>query len=463
MPRHRLLPVHGPWLRNVVLLGLAWVCLGAGKFGSLEDPADRVLETQLGNGLTVLSLEDHTTPVVSFQIWVKVGSKDESRYTGLAHLFEHMMFKGSANVAPEIHARLIEGRGGRINAFTSRDVTVYFEDVTAESLPLVIDLEAERFQNLQITERTLASERQVVLEERRLRTEDSPEGRAFEALAALAWRSNTYRRPVIGWKEDVEQVPVAACQRFFDDYYVPNNMIVVVVGDFETEATLAQIRRAFGPLQPAAQIPRNPIREPDQRGERRTVIEYDLQSPILLAAWHAPAAGHPDAEALDVASEILSAGRSSRLYRALVYEAEAALYAYGGYWELKNAGLFYASAGVRPGVPVERVESLFFEEIARMQKEGVLESEVAKAKRQLEVALVEGLTTSHSVAARIGQEMAVFGRVRPLAERMDAVRRVTAEDVQRVMRTYLRADKRSVVHVVPPVAREGDASEGGLP
>ena len=268
MPRHRSLPIHGPWLRNVVLLGLAWICLGAGKFGSLVDPADRVLETQLGNGLTVLSLEDHTTPVVSFQIWVKVGSKDESRYTGLAHLFEHMMFKGSANVAPEIHARLIEGRGGRINAFTSRDVTVYFEDVTAESLPLVIDLEAERFQNLQITERTLASERQVVLEERRLRTEDSPEGRAFEALAALAWRSNTYRRPVIGWKEDVEQVPVAACQRFFDNYYVPNNMIVVVVGDFETEATLAQIRRAFGPLQPAAEIPRTPIREPDQRGGR---------------------------------------------------------------------------------------------------------------------------------------------------------------------------------------------------
>ena len=147
-----------------------------------EDPAGRARTTRLPNGLTVLTLEDHATPVVSFQMWVKVGSRDEARYTGLAHLFEHMMFKGSRRILPEQHATLVQARGGRLNAFTSRDVTVYFEDVPREALPLVIELEAERVENLDISEKTLTSERQVVLEERRMRTEDQPMGRAFEAL-----------------------------------------------------------------------------------------------------------------------------------------------------------------------------------------------------------------------------------------------------------------------------------------
>jgi len=417
---------------------------------SLEDPARNARETVLSNGLRVVTLEDHATPVVSLQIWVQVGSKDESRYTRLAHLYEHIKYKGSKNIEPEVHARLIEARGGRVNAFTSRDVTVYFEDVTMESLPLVIDLEAERFANLAITEESLAPERQVVLEERRMRIEDSPSGLGFEALAALAWRANTYRWPVIGWREDVQKAPVEVCQKFFDSYYVANNLVLVIVGDFDTDATLAHVRSAFGGLAPATFIPRNPLRKPEQEGERRTVVEYDLQAPLLLAAWHAPATGHPDAEALDVASQVLSAGRSSRLYRALVYDAQAALYAEGGYWELQEAGLFFASAGARPGVSIERVEKLFFGEIEKIRARGVEESEVEKAKRQLEVSLVEGLTTNHALASRLGREIVSFGRVRPLGERLDAIRSVTAADVRRVVETYLRPEKRTVVHVVAP-------------
>jgi len=302
---------------------------------TLDDPARNVADTVLPNGLRVLTLEDHSTPVVSLQVWVRVGSKDESRYTGLAHLFEHMMFKGSKNIEPEAHARLVEARGGRVNAFTSRDVTVYFEDVTAESLPLVIDLEAERFANLVITEESLAPEREVVLEERRMRVEDNPSGLGFEALAALAWRANTYRWPVIGWPEDVQKVPAEVCREFFQAYYVPNNLVLVIVGDFDTETTLARVRSAFGGLVPVEPVPRNPVRRPEQNGERRSVVEFAVQAPLLFAAWHAPATGHPDAEALDVASQVLSAGRSSRLYRSLVYDAQAALYAQGGYWELQ--------------------------------------------------------------------------------------------------------------------------------
>jgi len=447
-----------------MVLGIAWaavVPMGSQASPAIEDPAERMRKTELENGLTVLTLEDRSTPVVSFQMWVKVGSKDEARFTGLAHLFEHMMFKGSKSIEPEEHARLVQARGGRINAFTSRDVTVYFEDVTAESLPLVIELEAERVANLDISEKTLASERQVVLEERRLRTEDSPEGQAFEAIAALAWRSNTYRRPVIGWREDVEKATVQACRDFFQAYYVPNNIVIAVVGDFDTDETLEQIERSFGRLEPADEIPRNPNRLSDQRGERRSTVHFDLRAPVLAVAWHAPAAGHPDAAALDVASQILSAGRSSRLYRSLVYEAQQALYAEGGYWELNEAGLFYAFAGVRPGASIERVERLFYSVIERIQTQGVSAQEVAKAKRQLEVDLVNGLVTTHALASRIARDTVTFGRVRPLSERLEAIQSVTPEDVQRVIQTYLTPDQRSVVRVIAPPPDGPSAPEAG--
>lgn len=414
-----------------------------------RDPVSRMVKTRLSNGLVVLTLEDHTTPVVSFQMWVKVGSRDESRYTGLAHLFEHMMFRGSVNIPPEMHARLVNARGGRTNAYTSRDYTVYFEDVTSESLPLVIELEAERLANLDISEENLKSERQVVLEERRMRTEDQPMGRAMEALMALTFQAHPYRWPPIGWRSDVERATVAASREFFDSYYAPNNIVIAIAGDFDSEEALDRIRRTFGKLEPV-EIPRNPTQEPEQDGERRATVYFDLRGPILAAAWHAPKTGHEDGEALDVLSTILSTGRSSRLYRKLVYEQQSALAAQGGYWELDDAGVFYAVAQVRPGVRVEDVEASFMGEIERVKTSGVSEEEVEKAKRQMEVMLVNGLATNHSLAARMGREVSTFGRVRPLDERLAAIRAVTPEDVQRVARTYLNDEKRSVVHVVPP-------------
>jgi zinc protease len=437
-----------------LLLAAAALC-AASAAPALEDPAARVRTTRLENGLTVLTLEDRSTPVVSLQLWVRVGSRDEARYTGLAHLFEHMMFKGSKHIEPEQHARLLQARGGQVNAFTSNDFTVYFEDVTPETLPLAIALEGERIANLDISEKTLTSEREVVLEERRLRSEDDPEGRAFEALMALAFTAHPYRTPVIGWRSDVEAATVEVCRDFFSTYYAPNNLWLAIVGDFETEPTLARVRRAFGALEAVDPIPRNPTREPEQRGERRQIVYADVRSTLLAGAWHAPPTGHPDAEALDVASQILSGGRSSRLYRKLVYDAQKALAAEGAYWELADAGLFYAFAPVRPGAAVADVEKLFFAEIARLRDEPVSAAELEKAKRQLEVALVDGLATNHALASRIAREMATFGRVRPLEERLAAIAKVTAADVQRVARSYLVDAKRSVVHVVPAPAEDG--------
>jgi len=430
---------------------------------TIDDPISRLQETVLDNGLTILTLEDHSTPVAAFQMWVKAGSKDETFHTGIAHLFEHMMFKGSKNIEPEEHARLIGARGGRINAYTTRDVTVYHEDVTAESLPLVIDLEAERLAHLDISEATLESEREVVLEERRMRIEDNPGGLAFEALAALTFMAHPYHWPVIGWRADVEAVTVEDCRRFFDTYYAPNNIVIVIVGDFDTAETIARVDAAFGDLEPSPSIPRNPGKVVDQLGERRAVIHYEVRIPLMFAAWHAPASGHPDSDALDLTSQILSAGRSSRLYRSLVYESQQALYAEGGYWEMQEAGLFYAVAGVRPGVEIGTLERAFFAEIDRIRNEGVSDDEVAKAKRQLEVSFVEGLSTGHALASRIGNDAINLGRVRTLEERLAAIKAVTAADVQRVVRTYLTKDERSVVHVVPLVPEPPAGPPSGEP
>jgi len=427
----------------------------AGDAG-FDDPAQRVRETVLDNGLKIYTLEDHSTPVVAFQVWVQVGSRDETRYTGLAHLFEHMMFKGSKRLGPEEHAQWIQRRGGRMNAFTSRDVTVYHEDVTGESLPLVIDLEAERFGSLDLSQRMLESEREVVLEERRLKYEDRANGRAYEALSALAWQAHPYRHPVIGWRSDVAEVPLEACRDFFDRYYAPNNYHIVIVGDFETEETLAHIERVFGALPRGPEVIRPVTREPEQRGERRATVEFEVQAPLVYSAWHAPEAGQPDSIALDVASLILSGGRSSRLYRAMVYDEPLVNSVSTYYIEYKDAGLYHAHASVRPGGSIEAVEQKLFEVIEQVVREGVEPEEVEKAKRQLEVSLLGRLGTAHAMADRVGREMSLFGRVRPLADRLDEVRAVTAEDVREALARVIRKDRRSVVHVVPPAKEAGE-------
>ena len=286
-----------------------------------------------------------------------------------------------------------------------------------------------------------------MLEERRLRTEDTPDGRGFEALAALVWQAHPYRWPVIGWRSDVEQVTVEACQRFFDTYYAANNLTLVIVGDFETEPTLAHIERAFGRLPSAPVLPRNPTTVVPQRGERRSDVYFDAQLPLLFAGWHTPPTGHEDGEALDVAS---------RLYRSLVYEQELALYAHGSYWEMSDAGMFYAAAGARPGVDLETLETAFMAEIEKVADEGVSEEEVARAKRQMEVGLINRFATNHSMASRLGREIVSFGRVRPLSERIAAIRAVDREDVQRVVSTYLTSSGRNVVRVMPPPVEPQD-------
>lgn len=444
-------------MRRAPLLVLA-LALASQRAVALDDPAARTRTTVLDNGLRVLTLEDPTTPVVSYQTWVDVGSGDEARWTGLAHLFEHMMFRGSKRVPGERRDALLRERGSRGNAYTSSDVTVYFEDTSAENLPLVIDLEAERFRNLVISPEVLDTERQVVLEERRMRTDDNPRGRMIEALLSLTFVAHPYRTPTIGWASDVEQVGVEACLDFFRSYYAPNNVVISIAGDFDADEAIARIRQRYGGWPRAADPPRNPTREPPQTGERRAVVHLPVRAPLVGVAWHAPPSGHPDGPALDVLSEILSSGRTSRLQRKLVYEEQQALSAYGGYWELRHAGLFYAGVGVRPGQDPNRSEALLFAEIERLRSAPPTQAELEKAKRGFEVSLLGNLGTANALAARNAEELLTFGRIRPLDERLARIREVTAQDVQRVAAGYLPPDKRSVVHVLPG---DGNGANGG--
>ncbi len=443
---------------SVLALGGAAHAASPDAGASPDDPALRTKITKLANGLTVLTLEDHATPAVSLQVWVRVGSGDESRFTGIAHLFEHMNFLSSKNLAPlgpEAYTRLVEERGGRINAYTSRDVTVYFEDVAPEHLPLMIALEGERFANLEVTEEALKAERQVVMEERRMRTDNDPDGIAFETALALTYQAHPYRIPTVGWQSDLEKVTAADCQAFWDTYYAANNLVIAIAGDFETEPTLALVEKHFGGLRTAASIPRNPQEEPEQDGERRAIAHFPVQAPILLAAYPAPGTLSPDTDALDVAAGVLAGGRTSRLHRALVDEQRLALEPQAFFWELQRAGVFMAGATLVPGADVAAAEKVVFAEIARLAADGPSEPELRRAQRALEVQWIRGQGSAHALASRVAQDYVAYGRIESLEEKLSAIRRVTAADVKRVVAQFLAPNKRNVVQVFPPVAQEG--------
>src|SRR5512132_486135 len=241
----------GAWAPGIIqvmrtpLLAIVLFALAAGSAGA--QGADRVVAATLDNGLRVLLLEDHRSPIVSFQVWYRVGSRDEQRgATGIAHFLEHMMFKGTPTRGPKQFARLVEENGGQDNAFTSQDVTSYFVDIAADKLDLVIELEADRMQHLLLDAKQIASERQVVIEERRTRTEDDPGGFLGEEVSSIAFKAHPYGYPIIGWMEDIRRITPAEIRAFYRTYYVPNNAIVVAVGDFKTPAVMEKIQKTFG-------------------------------------------------------------------------------------------------------------------------------------------------------------------------------------------------------------------------
>ena len=412
--------------------------------------ADGVLAATLDNGLRVLLLEDHRSPIVSFQVWYRVGSRNEQRgATGIAHFLEHMMFKGTPAHGRGQFARLVEQNGGQDNAFTSQDVTSYYVNIAADRLDLVIELEADRMQNLLLDPKEIESERQVVIEERRTRTEDDPGGFLGEEVSSIAFKAHPYGYPIIGWVEDLRRITPVEIRAFHDVYYVPNNAIVVAVGDFRAEDALARITRRFGRIpQRPAPPPVLPV-EPPPNGERRTVVRKQAELPIVYLAWHVPNQKSDDAPALELLSTVLAGGRASRLYKELVYRRQLALDAGGDYSYFSlDPNLFWFWATAMPGQTPETLEKELLAEVDRLRREPVTAEELERAKNQIEASFAFQEDSIHRRASLLARFELIGGH--QLKDTFVAkIRAVTAEDLRRVAGAWFPDDKRTVGILLP--------------
>ena len=412
--------------------------------------AGPVVAETLENGLRVLLLEDHRSPIVSFQVWYRVGSRNEQRgATGIAHFLEHLMFKGTPRYGPRQFARLIEQNGGQDNAFTSQDVTSYFVDIVADKLDLVVELEADRMHNLLLDPKEINSEREVVIEERRTRTEDDPEGFLSEEVSSIAFKAHPYGYPIIGWMEDLKRITPAEIRAFYRMYYVPNNALVVAVGDFKAPELLSKIKRHFGRVPKAAPPPPVTAVEPPQNGQRRVVVKKQAQLPIVFMAWHVPNQKVDDAPALEVLSTIVSGGRASRLYRHLVYERQLALEAGGDYSYFSlDPNLFWFWATAMPNQTPETLEKALLDEMDKLKQEPVTAEELQRAKNQIEAQFVFQEDSVHRRASLLAR-FELIGDWQLASRYVPSIRAVTAADVQRVARAWFLPDKKNVGILLP--------------
>jgi len=432
-------------IRVVTVALLMLLCLAGGA-----SAADTVQATTLPNGLRVLLLEDHRSPVVTFQVWYRVGSRDEHRgATGIAHFLEHMMFKGTPTHGPRQFAQLIEQNGGRDNAFTTQDVTAYYVDIAADKLDLVIELEADRMHNLLLDAQEIGSEREVIIEERRTRTEDDPGGFLGEEVSSIAFKAHPYGVPVIGWVEDLKRITPEEIRAFYRTHYVPNNALVVAVGDFKAADVLEQIKKRFGAIPRGPDPPKMLAVEPPQNGERRVIVVKEAQLPIVYLGYHVPNQQSNDAPALELLSTVLAGGRASRLYKNLVYQRQLALEAGGDYpYFSLDPNLFWFWGTPMPGQTPEVMEKALLEEMDRLKKEPVTEEELTRAKNQVEAAFVFQADSVHRRASLLARFELIGGHA--LMDRyLERLRGVTAADLGRVAQAYFQDYRKNVGILIP--------------
>jgi predicted Zn-dependent peptidase len=423
-----------------------------------------ITATSIPNGLEVVLLEDHSAPIVSVQVWYHVGSKDEQPgRTGFAHMFEHLMFRGSSNVRPQEHAQRIQDAGGVLNAGTNFDYTFYWETIPSNALDLALWLEADRMASLDIDEEDFKAERDVVLGERRQTVEAAPYGRLSETIFSTVYKTHSYRWMPIGSREDLLAATLAEVQAFHDTYYVPNNATLVLVGDFQTDDALSKVLAYFGQIPRARKaIPRPARPEPEQTDERRvTVYDANAALPVTISAYRIPGLGHPDTYPLQVAQLILSGGRSGRLYQRMVYKKQIATQVAGGSMLLEDSGLFFFYALMTREAGVEVGEAEFDEEVERLREELVSAAELEKARNQLISGIIIDRESVFEKATAIGYAAAMLKEPKLINEELARFQAVTAEDIQRVARKYFTVQNRSAIHMLPEDMRPADGS--GVP
>jgi zinc protease len=418
--------------------------------GSHSFGPDTVHRWRLGNGLTILTLTDASAPVAAYYTWFSVGSRHERPgKTGLAHLFEHLMFGETEHLGAGVFDRKLEESGAETNAATWVDWTYYHELLPADRLRLAVKLEAERMQHLVLRDPQVASEKEVVANERRYRVDDDVEGVANELLYKTAFERHPYGWPTIGWMDDIRGFTPDDCTAFYKTYYAPNNATVVVVGDVRERNLLLSIRDAYGSI-PGQAIPAEDIvPEPPQTAERRLELKRPTASEKLLVAFKGPALGDADHATLSVLSEVLFGGRAARLYRTLVVDRELALDLRGWVSTFRDPGLFECWATARGSHTAEEIRPVMDEAFARVRDEVVSDDELARAKARLELGSLQQLETISGKAEQIGFFETVLGDPAHAFRRVEAFRRVTGGDLRRVARRYLVDSSRTLLRVIP--------------
>ena len=442
-----------PYLK-LLSIALLFVLAGAAAAQTARPIRVEMKETRLPNGLRVITVEDHNAPVIAIDITYNVGSRDERQgRTGFAHLFEHMMFKGSENVGTGEHFYLVFNNGGNMNGTTNEDRTTYFEALPSNQLDLALYLEADRMRSLVINKANLDNQRNAVQEERRLGVDNQPYGKSGEIQQALIYDNFAYKHTVIGSMDDLNAATVEDVAAFFKTYYAPNNAVLTLVGDFKTADALKKIKENFGSIPRQPDPPAVDMTEPEQKAERRADVDDALaRLPQIDIAFKAVPGNTADFYALQVLSAALQGGQSSRFYQSLVKEKQLVTNIFGFIDEKRGTGAFYISGTVRQGVKPADVEAAIYDEIERVKKEGVADWEVQKAKNTTRRNFINSMQSSLSRAINISVWSVYYNDPNLINTRLDKVAAVTKEDVQRVANKYLTAAYRTVVITTPKKA-----------
>ncbi len=442
----------------VVLSGASWLATAQTKLPKVE-----LVDSKLSNGLRVIVAPDHSAPVVAVSVTYNTGSRNERQgRTGFAHLFEHMMFEGSANVGKGEHMLLVQNYGGSLNGSTNNDQTNYFEALPKNQLDMALFLESDRMRALNINQANLDNQRNAVQEERRLRVDNQPYGKSSEEIESMAYDGFPYHHSVIGSMDDLNAASIADVKDFFRIYYAPNNAVLVVAGDVDPKEALAKVKKYFGdiPQQPAP--PPADFTETDHTAERRKTMEDKLaRLPQFQAVYNVPAGNTPDAYALQVLGSILSGGRSSRLYEHLVHDRQLALNVFVGVQERRGPSLFRAVGIPRPGVKPEDLEKAIYDEIDAVKKDGVTEHEMEKVRTQFLRQQIQARSNAQFLANRIGTYAVYFNDPNLINTTYEKLTAVTAEQVKQVAQKYLVPEHRTVL-VTLPAAKTASSGTAGM-
>jgi len=438
-------------MKGHALRAVAVLLAAAGTIGAVRPPKLEYKLTTLPNGLTVVLEEDHSTPIVHLQLWYHVGSKNEKAgRTGFAHLFEHLMFKGSKNVSAEAHTSMVASVGGQSNAYTTDDETVFWETVPAQYLPMILWLEADRMATLKVDKDTFTNEREVVKEERRMRVDNQPYGRLNEIIYDQAFTVHPYKHATIGSMKDLEAASVEDVRDFYRTYYVPSNATLALVGDFDSAQAMQLITQYLGRVPKAErEVPRDIPKEPPQTKEKRVTLQQPWPLPAVVVAYHITNDGNPDSYPLHIAAKLLSDGQTSRIYQKLVYEKQLAVAAFGSANLIEDPNLFYAVAIVQPGKSPQEVTDVLIAELDRLKNEPISEHELQRTKNQFARDYILGRESNQQKAQTLAHALVIHSDIKTADGEFDIFQNITTADVQRVARTYFRPENRLVLTLMP--------------